>query len=124
MVEKRLIGQCDELEAINPFHQQQKLYIKCTSYLEDVVGVGGGNLLDIHAAVGTSDHDGPTTIAVHQNGKVGLLGDIQSLGNHDFVNNDSILARLLGLEFIAKHLLHQLWHLGWTIIVLGEDSHW
>ena len=93
-------------------------------YLEDVVGVRGGNLLDIHAAVGASDHDGSTTIAVHQNGKVGLLGDVQRLGNHDLVDNDSILARLLRLEFVAKHLLHQLWHLGWTIIVSEKDSNW
>lgn len=51
-------------------------------YLKDEFWGAGGYLLDIHASLGASYHDGTIAGAVHQDCKVGLPGNVQGLSNH------------------------------------------
>lgn len=51
-------------------------------YLEDELRRAGGHLLDVHASLRTAHHHRPVAGAVHEDGEVGLPGDVQRFGNH------------------------------------------
>lgn len=51
-------------------------------YLKDELWAAGGYLLDIHSSLGASHHDRSIAGTVHQDGEVGLPGNVEGLGNH------------------------------------------
>lgn len=61
---------------------RNKLQTANILYLKDELRVAGGDLFDIHASLRAAHHHRAVVGAVHQDGKVGLPADVQSLGHH------------------------------------------
>ena len=54
------------------------------------------NLLDIHPTVRAGNDDGTIALPVHEDAEIGLPGDVNSLGHHDFADWDTAGRGLLG----------------------------
>ena len=82
--------------------------------LDDGVGIGLGNLLDVDAAL-AADHDERLGgFAVEQHGKVKFVNDLLAAGDEQGVDLASGLAGLLGDDGVAEH------GLGFFVDVVGR----
>lgn len=73
---------CNVSVNILPFNAKVASWNQDIVYLEDEFGVVGGHFFDVHTSLWAPHHDGTITGAVHQNGEVGLPGNVQSLSDH------------------------------------------
>jgi len=73
--------------------------------LEDQVRGLLGNGLNVHATLGAGNEHGATGGAVHEDGKVELASNVQSLGHHHSLDGHTLGGGLLGDQVVAEHLL-------------------
>ena len=82
--------------------------------LDDGVGIGLGNLLDVDAALAAGHDERLGGFAVEQHGKVKFVNDLLAAGNKEGVNLAPSLAGLLGDDGVAEH------GLGFFVDVVGR----
>lgn len=83
---------------------------------DDGFGVLFGDVFDRHAALARGDDDRCLASTVHENGEVELATGEFALNEHDGVANTAFLARLLGDEFVADHLVGEHFGFGRAMI--------
>ena len=71
----------------------------------DRVRILCGDLLDLHAALGTGHHHRAALGAIDDDAEVILLGDVDGLGEHDLAHLDALRAGLLRDHRLGEHAL-------------------
>src|SRR6185437_12318152 len=95
-----------EAEAIGELPRVEALQAggRIDRHLEDLLGVPGGDFLDLHAAFGRG-HDGDARgLAVDQHAEIELALDVAALLDVDALHLAALGAGLLGDEHVAEHL--------------------
>lgn len=70
----------------------------------DGLGLGSGDLLDVHTTLGGDDEDGATVGTVHDNGEVLLGVEGETLVDEDLLDELTLRGGLLGHEEVTEHL--------------------
>ena len=83
------------------------------------------NLLDIHSSLGAGDHDGPASLAVQNDSKIGFSLDVDALGNQELLDEDSLGRCLVSDELVPEHFsrvflcgLNSGLYVGWLLCCL------